>query len=64
MTTTTIRVAGVQMEPKLGAVAHNLDVLLERLAIAAEDDARLIVFPEMRAHRLRLRQSRGSVAAG
>ena len=49
MTTKTIRIAGVQMEPKLGAVAHNLDVILERLAIAAEDNARLIVFPECTA---------------
>jgi 5-aminopentanamidase len=44
--TNTIRVAGVQMEPKLGAVAQNLDVVLERLAVAADNGARLIVFPE------------------
>ena len=46
MTTNTIRVAGVQMEPKMGAVARNVDAILERLAVAADDGARLIVFPE------------------
>lgn len=42
----TIRVAGVQMEPKLGRIAENLDRILVRLGQAAEAGARLAVFPE------------------
>jgi predicted amidohydrolase len=42
----TIRVAGVQMEPKLGDVKHNLGQILARLATAAGEGARLVVFPE------------------
>lgn len=41
-----IRIAGVQMEPRLGEVRKNLDSILARLAEAAEDGARLVVFPE------------------
>jgi predicted amidohydrolase len=43
---TTYRVAAVQMDPGLGTVARNLDTILARLAEAAEDGARLVVFPE------------------
>lgn len=44
--TATTRVAAVQMEPKLGEVAANLDAVLARLDRAADAGARLIVFPE------------------
>jgi predicted amidohydrolase len=40
------RVAAVQMDPKLGEVAHNLDTILARLAESADEGARLVVFPE------------------
>ena len=40
------RIAGVQMEPRIGEVRRNLDAILGRLALAAEGDARLVVFPE------------------
>jgi predicted amidohydrolase len=40
------RVAAVQMEPKLGQVAANLERILKRLAVAAAAGARLVVFPE------------------
>jgi predicted amidohydrolase len=44
--TLTYRIAGVQMEPKFGEVARNREAIVERLAEAAEDGARLVVFPE------------------
>jgi 5-aminopentanamidase len=40
------RICAVQMEPKLGAVGRNLDVILECLARASGGGARLVVFPE------------------
>jgi predicted amidohydrolase len=43
---TAVRVAAVQMEPKLGAVARNRDVILARLAESASGGARIVVFPE------------------
>ena len=42
----TIRVAGVQMEPKLGRTSENLERILQGLGQAAEAGARLAVFPE------------------
>src|SRR5215210_7004701 len=42
----TIRVAAVQMEPKLGEVAANRHAILARLREAARGGARLVVFPE------------------
>ncbi len=42
----TIRVAAVQMEPKLGNVDENLDRILAGLEQAAADGAKLVVFPE------------------
>ena len=42
----TIRIAGVQMEPKLGEGERNLSVVLARLEEAARVGARLVVFPE------------------
>jgi 5-aminopentanamidase len=42
----TVRIAAVQMEPKLGEVAHNRTAILRRLREAAAAGARLIVFPE------------------
>ena len=42
----TIRVAAVQMEPKLGNVEENLDRILAGLEQAAADGAKLVVFPE------------------
>jgi 5-aminopentanamidase len=39
-------VAAVQMEPRLGEVERNLEVMLDRLAEASAAGARLIVFPE------------------
>lgn len=42
----TVRVAGVQMEPKIGEVKHNLDQILAKLEVATEEGARLVVFPE------------------
>lgn len=44
--THTIRVAGVQMDPKLADLAGNLAHCLERLDTAAEAGAQLVVFPE------------------
>ncbi len=41
-----IKVAAVQMEPKLMQPGYNLDVIIENIQIAAEEGARLIVFPE------------------
>jgi predicted amidohydrolase len=43
---TTYRVAAVQIEPKLGRLAANLESIRERLAEAAAAEARLVVFPE------------------
>jgi len=45
-TPATYRVAAVQLEPKLGRLATNLERILERLAEAAAAGARLVVFPE------------------
>ncbi len=42
----TYRVAAVQMEPKLGEVAANLALILDRFHEAVEDSAGLVVFPE------------------
>jgi predicted amidohydrolase len=42
----TIRIAGVQMEPKLGDVAHNRTAILRRLREAASAGAKLVAFPE------------------
>jgi 5-aminopentanamidase len=42
----TIRVAAVQMEPKLGELAHNRTAILRKLREAASAGARLVVFPE------------------
>ncbi len=41
-----IRVAAVQMEPKLGRVEENLDRIMTGLEQAAANGARLVVFPE------------------
>ena len=41
-----VRVAAVQLDPKLGEVASNLRSILARLREAAASGARLIVFPE------------------
>ena len=41
-----IRVAGAQIEPRLGDVAANRALILARLGQAAEAGARLVVFPE------------------
>ncbi len=43
---TTWKIAGVQMDCRLGAVADNLAAVRSRLAAAAEAGARLVVFPE------------------
>jgi predicted amidohydrolase len=43
---TTIRIAGVQMDPKLGELAANRETILARLHEAAAAGARLVVFPE------------------
>jgi 5-aminopentanamidase len=45
-TTSTYRVAGVQMEPKLGRLDENLERILERLDQAAGAGVHLAVFPE------------------
>ena len=45
-TNSTVRVAAVQMEPKLKEVDHNLGVIVAKLREAAADDAKLVVFPE------------------
>jgi len=45
-TPATYRVAAVQLEPKLGRLAANLERILGRLAEAAAAGARLVVFPE------------------
>jgi len=41
-----IRIAGVQMEPRLGEVAANRHAILARLVKAAGRGAKLVVFPE------------------
>src|SRR5438552_3451846 len=43
---TTWKIAGVQMDCRLGDKAGNLDAILARLREAAGQGARLIVFPE------------------
>lgn len=43
---TTVRVAAVQFDPKLGQVAHNRHVMLGKLREAAARGAKLVVFPE------------------
>jgi predicted amidohydrolase len=42
----SVRIAGVQMDPKLGDVAANCDTIIERLREATAAGARLVVFPE------------------
>src|SRR5262245_14469409 len=42
----TVRVAAVQMEPRIGEVRRNRDAILARLREAAGRGARLVVFPE------------------
>lgn len=46
MATPTVRVAGIQCEPKLGEIGRNLEEILQGIARAAEAGARLVVFPE------------------
>jgi len=41
-----VKIAGVQMDPKIGAVKENLAKILERTRIAAANGANLAVFPE------------------
>ena len=41
-----VRVAAVQMEPKLGRIEANLERMLDRIDHAAAAGARLVVFPE------------------
>ncbi len=41
-----VRIAGVQMDPKLGENAANLGTMLARLREAAASGAKLVVFPE------------------
>ena len=41
-----VRVAAVQMEPRLGRIVDNLERILDRIAHAANRGARLVVFPE------------------
>ena len=43
---TEIRIAAVQMEPRIGEVARNLDSILSGVGEAAQANAKLIVFPE------------------
>ena len=42
----SIRVAGAQMDPRLGDVAHNLSRCVELMRTAVEGGAQLVVFPE------------------
>ena len=42
----TWKIAGVQMDCRLGNREHNLDVIRSRLREAAKNQARLVVFPE------------------
>ena len=46
MSKTLHRIAAVQMDPKLGRIAENVAVILDRLQQAAEGGADLVVFPE------------------
>jgi 5-aminopentanamidase len=41
-----VKIAGVQMDPKIGAVKENLAKIVERTRIAAAKGANLVVFPE------------------
>jgi predicted amidohydrolase len=41
-----VRIAGIQMEPKLGETAANLDAILAGIKRATEQAAELVVFPE------------------
>ena len=45
-TSTTVKIAGVQMEPRLGEVGANLEAVLAGLQVAARAGAKLVVFPE------------------
>ena len=44
--TQTVRIAGVQMEPKLARNQENLAAILDRFREAARSGAKLVVFPE------------------
>ena len=41
-----VKIAGVQMEPKILEKEHNLSRCLEMIQVTAKEGARLIVFPE------------------
>jgi predicted amidohydrolase len=41
-----VKIAGVQMDPKIGAVKENLAKIVERTRIAAAKGANLVVYPE------------------
>lgn len=41
-----VKIAGVQMDPKIGAVKENLAKIMERTGTAAANGANLVVFPE------------------
>lgn len=43
---TTIKIAGAQMEPRLGDTAANVDRCLDLLGLTAAEGAQLVVFPE------------------
>lgn len=43
---TTIKIAGVQMEPKLGDVCRNRREIISLIEVAAGEGAKLVVFPE------------------
>lgn len=43
---TTIKIAGVQMEPKLGDVYRNRREIISLIEVAAGEGAKLVVFPE------------------
>jgi predicted amidohydrolase len=42
----TVRIAGVQCDPKLGDLSANLEAMLRALGVASAAGARLVVFPE------------------
>lgn len=46
MSASTVRIAAVQMEPKLGRIRENLPAILGRLREAAGAGAKLVIFPE------------------
>lgn len=46
MSENTIRVAGVQMDPKIGEIDSNLRTIVDRFQEAAANGANLVVFPE------------------